>query len=156
MCALLFLKYGTKTSRPCQTWEKHLDLSFINDEWEIIQINTHKDSINVTTQKKLMLQLIAGWYRNPIQLHKFLLLPLCWRYGSAAESLLQLWWSCPKVQTFWREIHETITKITTLDFTPAQYLLHHSFLSKSTYHKLPSLLYHPPLNCFLFPIIQLP
>lgn len=94
--------------------------------------------MNVTTQETGY-KVLAGWYRTPIQLHKFspTYYTLCWRCGSEPGSLLHLWWFCSKMQTFYREIHEMITKRTTynLDLTPTQYVLHHSSLPKSTYYK---------------------
>lgn len=51
--------------------------------------------------------------------------------------MFHIWWDCDKIQPFWKEVHNLITHITTysLDYTPAQFLLHYTSLGKKTYYK---------------------
>ena len=51
--------------------------------------------------------------------------------------MLHVWWDCEALQPFWREVHDLISHVTTytLDYTPSQYLLHHTSLSKKDYFK---------------------
>lgn len=61
----------------------------------------------------------------------------CWRCGKAKGTMLHVWWDCDSLQPFWKEVHELIAHIIkyTLDYSPAQYLLHHTHLTKTEYFK---------------------
>lgn len=135
---LLFPHSSLKPTKMCHKWEKQLDLSLTEEEWDRILHHIHKGSINVMTQEAGY-TLLSGLHRTPLLIHKFTTTAssLCWRCEPDPGSLLHLWWSCTKIQPFWSMIHADITKITsyTLDYTPAQYFLHHSSLPKSVYHK---------------------
>lgn len=50
--------------------------------------------------------------------------------------MIHIWWECESIQTFWREVHSIIEQVTTytLNYSPAQYLLHHTTLYKHDYH----------------------
>lgn len=94
--------------------------------------------MNVATQENGY-KIATKWYRTPARLHKFSLkIPnTCWRCKKVVGSMLHIWWECTLIQQFWREVHALIIQITTLtlDYGPAQYLLHHSNLPKKHYHK---------------------
>lgn len=51
--------------------------------------------------------------------------------------MMHIWWECPVLGDFWFAVHTTIRKITStpVAFTPTQYLLHHSNIQRSQYHK---------------------
>ena len=124
-------------------WEADLSIVLSDEEWEKVWTHILKGSVNVSTQEDRF-KLYSRWYRTPDKIHKiFPAVPsTCWRCNSDTGSLLHIWWTCPLIQPYWREVHRLISQITTFssDFTPAQYLLHHTSLPKSTYHK--SLLLH--------------
>lgn len=75
-------------------------------------------------------KILSRWYKTPLKLH--LVNPLipksCWRCKTETGSFLHVWCSCSLIQPFWMAVHKLISRITTynLDFTPAQFLLHHS------------------------------
>lgn len=81
----------------------------------------------------------AQWYRTPEVLHKISgsIPNTCWRCKKEVGSMLHIWWSCPAINAFWLKIHRTIRSVTStpLQFTPLQYLLHFTSLSKSLYYK---------------------
>lgn len=120
-----------------RSWETDLYIALSND-WESVWEHTHKGSVNVSAQENRF-KIYSSWYRTPDKLHKiFPSVPsMCWRCMSNSGTLLHVWWDCPVLQPFWKEIHSLISQITTYtpDFTPAQYLLHHTSLPKSTYCK---------------------
>lgn len=62
---------------------------------------------------------------------------ICWRCEKAIESMIHIWWECDSIQKFWSEVHSIIEHVTTytLNYNPAQYLLHHTTLPKQDYHK---------------------
>lgn len=79
------------------------------------------------------------WYRTPSRLHKFspTIPNICWRCEKSVGTMLHIWWECENIQPFWKEVHNLISHITTyiLDCSPAQFLLHHTSLSKKSYFK---------------------
>lgn len=81
----------------------------------------------------------SRWYRTPDRLHKIYpeVSPTCWRCNSQIGSLLHVWWNCPRMQPFWKEIHRITSHITTysLEYSPARYLLHHTAIPQSTYKR---------------------
>ena len=119
-------------------WEADLQVSLSDGDWSSIWNHIHKGSINVSAQENRY-KIYSRWYRTPSKLHKFYptVSPTCWRCGGEVGTLLHIWWSCSKLQPFWQEVHSHIAKITsyTPDFTPGQYLLHHTSLPQSIYRK---------------------
>lgn len=51
--------------------------------------------------------------------------------------MIHICWSCPMIQPFWHMVHDTISSVTLeeMNFTPTQYLLHHSKTSRKLYLK---------------------
>lgn len=49
----------------------------------------------------------------------------CWRCVGKLGTLTHALWSCPKVQTFWKRVHEIITEVIRVDFEfcPSLYIL---------------------------------
>lgn len=88
--------------------------------------------------KKNSYKIYSRWYKTPVKIHKYQpsISPLCCRCNLSQGSLLHTWWECPLIHPFWKEVHRLITQITRYtDFTPAQYLLHHTSLPQSAYKK---------------------
>lgn len=54
----------------------------------------------------------------------------CWHCHQAVSTLLHPSWECPVLQLFWSEVYSVISQVMiyTLDYSPAQYLLHHTSL----------------------------
>lgn len=113
-------------------------MNLSEDDWERIFTIAHKGSINVNTQENNF-KLASRWYRTPTLLNRFdpRVPNSCWRCSREPGSLLHIWWECPNIKTFWTQIHQIITKVTThsLDFNPVQFLLHHSNIPASSYCK---------------------
>ena len=115
---------------------KDLNISISNGQWESIFCRLHKGSLNVLTQENSY-KLYSRWYRTPNVINKYNpnVSPLCWRCGTAPGTLLHIWWECPLIAAFWKDVHDLITSISTFtpDFTAEQYLLHLSSLPNSVY-----------------------
>lgn len=120
------------------SWEADLHLTLTDDDWDSIYTFAHKGSLNVAIQENGY-KIITKLYRMPARLHKFSpsVSNVCWRCKGAIGSMIHIWWECPALQPFWREVHSIISRVTTytLDYNPAQYLLHYSTLPKHTYQK---------------------
>lgn len=117
-------------------WEQELNITLTEKEWENIYTHIHKGTINVQIQENAF-KVLSRWYRTPLTLHHFnpALTQHCWRCQTDIGSLLHIWWTCPKIQLFWKEVHRIITQVTTytLDYTPEQFLLHHSTIPTRSY-----------------------
>lgn len=94
MHSLLFSNIPSNTGRAFTTWKNDLSLSLSPEDWELIYLNIHKGSVNVSTQENGY-KIQARWYRNPTLIHKFCLnLPdTCWRCQLEKGNLLHVWWS---------------------------------------------------------------
>lgn len=136
--ALFFPPYDIKEDKLIKQWETDLNLTVTPDEWRNIHNHIHKGSINIATQE-CRYKIFTKWYRTPDKINKFLpnISPKCWRCNAARGTLLHIWWECPLIQTYWTEIHHLITQITTFtpDYTPAQFLLHHTSIPQRVYKK---------------------
>lgn len=102
-------------------------------------MNTYiKVPFNVAIQENGY-KILTRWYRTPSLLHTFspTIPDTCWRCGKAKGTMLHVWWECDLIQPYWKEVHDLITHITTysLTYSPAQYLLHHTHLTKNEYYR---------------------
>lgn len=135
----LLSEHLTRNLVPSQeSWSRDLQIHLTTEDWNTIHEYAHKGSLNVAIQENCY-KVITRWYRTLSRLHKFSseIPDTCWLCVKERGTMLHVWWDCEKLQPFWKEIHEIITQVTTfkLDYTPAQYLLHHTSLSKKVYHK---------------------
>lgn len=134
--ALLFSSHKIKDDKLVKQWETDLRLDLSTEEWDRIYNYINKGTINVSTQESRF-KIFTKWYRTPDKIHTFhpSISPLCWRCNASHGTLLHIWWECTLIQPFWTEIHRLISQITTItpDFTPAQFLLHHTTIPRSKY-----------------------
>lgn len=134
----LFSNCKIKDDKLIRRWESELSIDLTSTEWERIHNHIHKGSINVSTQENRY-KIFTNWYRTPDKIHKMhpSVPPTCWRCNAALGTLIHIWWECPLIIPYWTEIHRLITQITSYapDFTPAQYMLHHTSMPLSSYKK---------------------
>ena len=134
--SLLFSDVDLEMDEKVQYWERVLDIHISTNEWRHIFTFIHKGSLNVLTQENGY-KIYSKWYRTPHVIHKFSpsTSPTCWRCKSALGTLIHIWWECPIVQPFWKEVYRIIPLITTYspNFTAAQFLLHHTSLPYHVY-----------------------
>lgn len=117
----------TDEGTACKAWEKDLNMKTTSSSYDTIYRNAHKGSINVSIQEANY-KVISRWYCTPTILHRFDTSQSdnFWRCQNELGDLLHIWWTCPSIQVFWKQVHKLIEKITTfrLDYSPAQFLLH--------------------------------
>lgn len=128
----------TQAPAPSQIpWSRDLQISLTTEEWNTIHDYADKGSLNVAIQENCY-KVVIRWYRTP-RLHKFSrsIPDTCWSCGMGVGSMLHVWWDCVNLQPFWSKVHDLNTHITTftLDYTLAQFLLHHTSLSKRINYK---------------------
>lgn len=119
-------------------WDRVFQTPLTAETWDTIYEYARKCSLNVAIQENGY-KIAARWYRTPSWLHKFSpsVPNTCWRCRRQEGTMLHIWWDCERLQPFWREVSVIISHVTTytLDYTPAQFLLHHTSLSKKKYYK---------------------
>lgn len=134
--AILFSDINPKSNIASRKWERELVIDLSDDEWENIFFCIHKGTINVSTQENGF-KVFSRWYKTSLRLHKIspAILPNCWHCSDKEGSLLNISRCCPIIQPFWTEVHRLITHITTysIDFSPAQMLLHPSSTHQKDY-----------------------
>lgn len=135
--SLLFSDSNPKSNIATRNWERDLAIDLSEEDWENIYTYIHKGSVNVSVQENGF-KVLSRWYKTPSRLHKIspTITPNCWRCSERDGSLLHIWWSCPLIQPFWKEVQRIIINITTyqINLTPAQMFLHHSPIPKKDYH----------------------
>lgn len=120
------------------SWERNLQIPLTEEAWDTVHEYTHKGYLNIAIQENCY-RVVTRWYRTPSCLHKSsLVIPnTWWRCCKTEGTMLHVWWECEPLQPFWKEAHDLIVQVTTitLEYTPAQFLLHHTTLSKKDYFK---------------------
>lgn len=109
----MFTKSDPKGNKMSHQWETDMSTDLSAEEWGYVFSHIHKGSMNVSIQENGY-KTCSRWYRTPVKLHKYYpeISPLCWRCNADPGSLLHIWWDCPLIQHFWREIHRLTTNIT--------------------------------------------
>lgn len=135
---LFFEGFSLNADSASKAWEKELGIQLEEEEWEIVNSLVHSGSVSISAQENWY-KLRCRWYRTPSLLHNIYLSTSdrCWRCGKEEGTLTYIWMICHLVQPFWEKVHNHIRDISTftLDFTPVQYVLHHTTLSRHTYRK---------------------
>lgn len=84
------------------------------------------------THKRPPLKFTNQWYTTPVKIKSWLPQESdsCWRCNTGRGTFLHIWWSCPKIQTYWQMIIKWIKHITEtkMDLDPACCLLHVNLL----------------------------
>lgn len=84
-------------------------------------------------------KLVTRWYNTPVKLQKFF--PSCsgrfWRCQGDRGTILHIFWTCPRLEEFWKTIQHTVQKFTERPILadPAFFLLHASNMSGKAYKK---------------------
>lgn len=84
----------------------------------------HKGKINVSAQENGF-KVFSRWYKTNLRLHKIspTIPPNYWRCSDKDGSLLHIWWLCPLIQNFQKEIHRLIPdRIFPSSITPSPHL----------------------------------
>lgn len=124
-------------------WERDLNITFTEDQKKRILLFAHKSSL-CSKYQEITYKILTRWYRTPSVLAAMFpgQSPLCWRCGNQTGTLLHIFWDCPELTLFWRQVLQIIHKITdvSLQDNPAAVFLNLTPMSCKRYRK--SLLKH--------------
>ncbi|KAM8960733.1 transmembrane protein 132D [Pelodytes ibericus] len=119
-------------------WEVAFQLDIDQPGWDKILTMVHKCSLHTKVQETFY-KLLIHWYQTPVILSKAFadLSDLYWRCGKAPGTLLHIWWECPEIVPFWKQILKIMPKFTDFPppFQPGPYLLDYTTQSISGYKK---------------------
>uniref|UniRef100_A0A8C5M042 Reverse transcriptase domain-containing protein n=1 Tax=Leptobrachium leishanense TaxID=445787 RepID=A0A8C5M042_9ANUR len=117
-------------------WEEELGRDIDPQEWYKAFLLTFYASRSMTIREQNC-KLFLRWYMTPAQLHR--ISPSepasCWRCLGDKGDYLHIWWSCPRLRSYWGEVAAHIKEITGSDLTfePASYLLNMLQYSTDTF-----------------------
>lgn len=105
-------------------WEKDLQVTFTNQQKDRILYFTHKSSL-CSNYQETTYKIMTRWYRTPSVLAKLfpLLSDRCWRCDSHRGTLLHIFWECPSIHPFWRQVLQLIHKFTDSSVSLQQFFL---------------------------------
>uniref|UniRef100_R4GCU0 Reverse transcriptase domain-containing protein n=1 Tax=Anolis carolinensis TaxID=28377 RepID=R4GCU0_ANOCA len=125
----LLLEWSTETEsvKQCMiNWARNIGRPIKFDEWELIW-NKKLKYTYAWDLKENWLKIFHRWYMTPKKLATMYKNygNRCWKCKTHEGSFYHQWWSCEKVQKFWRTIHEEAQKILDKKFLikPELYLL---------------------------------
>lgn len=108
-------------------WEEDLQISFTTMQTERIISLAHKSSIASRFQEQGY-KLLVRWYMFPALLNKLYLQAsnICWQCKKEPGTLFHIFWACPLIISFWKEVGNWIKQLTSVDLgsDPLGYLLH--------------------------------
>lgn len=109
-----------------KTWERDLNLTFSDEEWNRICRSVKVVSRDARV-RLIQFKIIHRFYWTPSRLFRLGLLPTsnCWRCKSEEGDLVHVLWSCDKVQQYWINIHDNLCEITEIQmpFIPRLFIL---------------------------------
>ena len=124
----LFMESMKVTNALKIVWERDLNLDIEEEEWDEICKNTTKMSKD-TRIKLIQFKIHNRFYWTPSRLQRLGLKETaeCWKCKdpSSVGTLVHALWECPAIERFWKQIHNCILEMTTVDFPfcPRLYIL---------------------------------
>lgn len=119
-------------------WEKELERKLTEPEVWLILRRASATSVNCKILE-LNFKCLARMYLTPDCTHKYQndTSQYCWRGCKELGSMAHIWWFCPEIMIFWREVKGFIKDITSIDIPddPWVCLFHMSELPTKTYLK---------------------
>lgn len=107
-------------------WELELNTIIENDEWEDICSKCHR-GVGSQLWKEFDWKVKVRFFRTPLQVSIFNIggINKCWRNCGMVGDHTHIFWDCPKIQPYWRDIKTELEKILHMDipFDPVFILL---------------------------------
>lgn len=121
-----------------KTWERDLNLTFSDEDWNGICKNIKGVSRDARV-RLIQFKIMHRFYWTPTRLFRLGLLSTsdCWRCKSEEGTLIHVLWLCHKVQQFWTNIYDNLCEITEMQipFSPRLFVLSdHSVLTGQDKH----------------------
>lgn len=112
-------------------WELEANTIISDIEWERSWESWHK-CLSSPTWKEFSWKLRMRYFRTPLIISSYdkRCSSLCWRGCGLIGDLSHIFWDCPKLTVFWREVMREVNEIINVDgsFEPQQIILHNASL----------------------------
>ena len=112
----LMMDMSDNTLHIKQQWELELNVVIDDDSWENICSRCHK-GIGSQLYKEFDWKVKTRFFRTPLITFVSKNNPSnkCWRNCGMVGDHTHIFWDCPKLQTFWKNVKEELEKILTVD-----------------------------------------
>ncbi len=100
-------------------WEQDLNLSVPEDTWETV-FKLINDTSLCARHCLLQFKVVHRTHISKTKLSKFYpdVDPYCDKCKTEEASLIHMFWTCPSLEKFWREVFQTLSLIVSLDIEP--------------------------------------
>ncbi|CAH2276931.1 Hypothetical predicted protein, partial [Pelobates cultripes] len=74
------------------------------DAWTAVFIKMMKTNPSIPLQE-INYKFLSHWYTTPVDIHKYDTQhsPTCWRCKEEQDTYHHIWWSCRRIEAFWKE-----------------------------------------------------
>lgn len=108
-------------------WEGELNHGFTPIPIKKLIDATYYTSTSSQIQE-MSYKFLTRWYRTPVKLPQMYRTTdaRCWRGCGQRGTFLHLWWLCPKIRGFWKEIAPWVERLSprTMELMPLNFLFH--------------------------------
>lgn len=133
--SLIYAALQTNLDKPsyARAWEEDTGSTWNASEWYQVS----KRSFKGISLIEASLKVLTRWYYVPFRLALIYpgTLALCFRGCELEGSMIHIWWTCPRIRSFWWKIFRTISSLAEETVTPSPNiaLLNH-YIPKLTKH----------------------
>lgn len=92
-------------------WEKEMNLNLDNQKVEKIIEMGYNNAWDMKTIE-MNYKLVTRWYLTPVRIQKYQQEKTHWRKCGQKATMTHLWWECPTIVVYWKEILKNIREIT--------------------------------------------
>lgn len=124
----------SKSDKPAyaRTWEEDLRGSWTSKDWFRGWDRSYKGIYNISLIEA-SLKVMARWYYVPAKLAMFYpgTSPSCFRDCKLEGTMLHVWWTCPRIRTYWKKIFCMMGSLLNIRIAPDPTiaLLNHTILN---------------------------
>lgn len=119
-------------------WERDLGRTFTEEQCTNMIHNIFESSICIKMQETNF-KILSRWYRTPAFLNRCYpeVSDNCWRCGGKEGMLMHIFWSCPRIENFWKEVRRIAKKFSDQEIPedPSFFLLQDTKIPVKSYKK---------------------
>lgn len=93
-------------------WAKELNKPF-NDTQIQGLINNAFSNLKSYSYQEMQFKLVSRWYKTPVLMNRInpQIPKSCWRCGDGIGDYVHIWFKCPRISNFWKEINNIINDV---------------------------------------------
>uniref|UniRef100_A0A3Q3ASL9 Reverse transcriptase domain-containing protein n=1 Tax=Kryptolebias marmoratus TaxID=37003 RepID=A0A3Q3ASL9_KRYMA len=120
---LMMNKHSTKYVK--EKWESELNMTITDEDWSDMW-KTHQTSTNSRIWREFTWKNLIRFFITPKVKNRYKNTNTgCWRNcGSMNADHSHIFWNCPKIVQFWKDVHETVKKVLGYDIPMSSMVLY--------------------------------